>query len=286
MKRTMKITLILFLAILAAIMISWLWYGNNTFGVTKYSLSLGVESPITIVQISDLHGTEYGEENETLLTAVREQSPDLIAITGDLITRTGENREEMFSLIQKLSAEYPVYYILGNHETESEYLSEILYGIETAGAVVLQNELTSLEVKGQTINILGLQEWPAALPDYIYALEHRTADSFYHSLFSRLEQTDGIRILLSHHPEYFSYYEEMRYDIYDFDLQLSGHAHGGQFRLPIVGACYAPDQGWFPEYTEGIYGKGPYLIVSRGLGNHGWIPRIHNRPELVSITIY
>lgn len=174
----------------------------------------------------------------------------------------------------------PVFYITGNHERRLENFSELMKELSDLGFTVLLNETAQTEINSSVITFLGLDENQADFKDY----KARKKGTFKYKdmkpYFEKLDRLNGFKIVLSHFPENFESVKENNYSQYDFDLQLSGHAHGGQFILPFIGPIYSPGQGLFPKYAKGSFGERPRLIVSRGLGNAEFPLRLFNHPEI------
>ena len=272
-------------AILIVFILIFFYYENNILHINKLKVKLNVENPFKIIHLSDIHSKEFGVDNKKLIKKMKKLKPDLIVITGDLINTDGKNIEKMITLLKKLDSIAKVYYILGNHEHRLKGLNEIINKLKDLKISVLINEIDSIVIKGNKINILGLDENQASRDDYKKRKKGIYEYKDYSNLFNKLELEDGIKIVLSHYPENFSLIGEMSYKNYDFDLMLSGHAHGGQFRFPFIGGLYAPGQGILPKYTGGLYKEKNTLIVSRGLGPSRFPLRLFNRPEIVSIDI-
>lgn len=270
------------LAILIIAIAIFLYLQNNLVDVTKYELkSNSVNQDVKIVQLSDLHSKPF----EKILQKTMEQNPDIIVITGDFINDHGKNKAKMFDFGKKLIAIAPVYYITGNHERRLDYFDDLMQELKELGFVVLRNEIATVQINSSTINILGLDENQANFEDY----KARKNGTFKYKdmspYFKELETLEGFKLVLSHFPENFKSVEENNYSQYNFDLQLSGHAHGGQFILPFVGPVYSPGQGLFPKYARGSFGDRPMLIVSRGIGNAEFPFRLFNHPEINVINI-
>lgn len=258
---------------------------NHHLQVSKVKVALGLAKPIKLIHLSDLHGAAFGRNNNGLYRKIKRLAPDCIVFTGDLIDDNAGNLAEMLSILERLRALAPLYYIPGNHEHRSGLLKEIAQSLTARQVVVLQNELATLSIKGQPVAILGLAEKQGSFGAYqkrkagVYAYEdHR-------GLFAALAATEGVKIVLSHFPENFALIGPLSYQQFNFDLMLSGHAHGGQFRVPWIGGLYAPGQGILPKYTAGTHGTKPKLVISRGLGNSGFPLRLFNRPEIGVIKL-
>lgn len=273
---TKKIRRWLIAALFALVLlIDFCWYENNHLDITTYDLDYHLGTDIKIMQLSDLHGKQFRSNNKPLIHAIDRFSPDLIAVTGDAIDRHGENLSETLDFLESLAQRYPVFYVFGNHEMDDRVRDTIYKRVTKDNLCFLNNEMAEINVRGVPVHILGLNErsgW----------YDHDTNVW----LFEQLAQMGGLRLVLSHYPENYALIKEANYQQYDFDLMLSGHAHGGQWRLPLIGAVFSPGQGWFPKYTAGVFGDHPQLIVSRGLGNSSFPLRLFNHPELVEITIH
>lgn len=236
-----------------------------------------VNSNITIALLTDLHGEWYGRNQSTLLTAVAKTSPDIVLLGGDIFDDNREYNYAEFTL-KALSEEYPCYYVTGNHEYWSNDIQTILSVVESCNVTILSGECVTPEVNGQQFNLCGIDD-PDAL---VYLKQH---NSIHQQLKNVNKATSNglFTILLSHRPELID-----SYLTYDFDLILSGHAHGGQWRIPfLLNGLFAPNQGLFPEYAGGRYDyENSTMIVSRGLSRITTaIPRIFNRPELIVVEI-
>ena len=231
---------------------------------------------LTIVQISDLHDETFGENNETLLSLIAGAQPDLIAVTGDIADGNRQDYENALALIPALTELAPCYYVAGNHE--AGLLDTAFAQLETCmrecGVAVLSDSYVYLERGGERIVIAGLE-------DPYFVSEHRVFGkqgfAVIREKLEALALPEGeYVVLLSHRPEVFELYAE-----YGVGLALTGHAHGGQVRLPLIGGLIAPHQGLFPKYDAGMYEKdGTKMYVNRGLGNSRIPLRINDRPEI------
>ena len=273
---------ILFIVLIIALAISLfcLWQ-NNSITTTWIDYS-NPKVPrefngFTIVQISDLHNKKFGKNQERLLKKIHEVSPDIIVVTGDLIDRRKYDLDTAMVFINGAIKIAPVYYVSGNHEAWSGNYENISQQLLNSGVQILDDNKVEVIKNGGVIEILGLSD-----PDFL------TSNYMDGTKLSKLEEhltglsDDSVfQILLSHRPELFDLYEKE-----NIDIIFSGHAHGGQFRLPFIGGLIAPDQGLFPKYTSGMYTQNKStLIVSRGLGNSIIPIRIFNRPEIVVVTL-
>ena len=279
----MKKKRLIILGVVVALMTIILWtaWGNTALELNTYTVSSN-ELPdafdgYRIAHISDLHNAELGDSNEKLLSMLREAEPDIIAITGDLIDSRNTNIEVALAFAEEAMKIAPCYYVTGNHEARVSEYDELKAGLEAAGVVVLENERTEIELSGEAITILGVDD-PSFNTDYLFG---DSASVVSNTLAEISTVDDGFTVLLSHRPELFDTYVAC-----GMDLTLSGHAHGGQFRLPFVGGLVAPNQGLFPKYDSGLYTSGSTnMIVSRGIGNSLLPFRFNNRPEVILIEL-
>ena len=262
------------------ILIVWTAWGNAALELNTYTISSrGLPDAFDgyrIAQVSDLHNAEFGDENQRLLDMLREAEPDMIAITGDLIDSRKTNIAVALAFAEEAVRIAPCYYVSGNHEARVPEYRELKAGLEAAGVTVLDDARVEIEISGKSITIIGVND-PSFLADYL------TSDAaVMDRKLSELSSEDAsFTILLSHRPELFD-----TYAAHDMDLVLTGHAHGGQFRLPLIGGLIAPNQGLFPKYDDGLYSEGnTNMIVSRGLGNSIIPFRFNNRPEVVLIEL-
>lgn len=273
--------IIIVMAVIIAIGV-FLYLQNNIIDITKYNLKYDkADEPIRIVQLSDLHSKPF----KKVLKKVDEIKPDIICVTGDYINDREKNKKKMLKYAKALVARAKVYYITGNHERRLDNFDELMNELAEVGFIVLLNRVSVYNDKDVEIDFLGLDENQADFDDY----KARKNGTFEYKdmspYFKQLDELGGYKIVLSHFPENFMGVKEMNYSQYDFDLQLSGHAHGGQFCLPFIGPVYSPGQGLKPKYAKGSFGDRPKLIVSRGLGNAEFPFRLFNHPEINVINI-
>ena len=285
MKRIIRIGItVLFLAI-AALSLSYVLsrYGLT---VTRFELSQQkLSEPLRIVQLTDLHNSVFGKGNERLIRKVREQQPDLILLTGDMLNQYEERTDVPVNLIRELSQIAPVYASYGNHEQQHEknYGSDIRAIFTEAGATVLEQEWVDVEIKGQELRIGGIYGYCMAG----YYLKTDETDEMETAFLDDFCDTDRTKLLLCHMPVAWIKYGSL--DYWDTDYVFAGHAHGGQVRIPFVGGLYAPDQGRFPGRCEGLFFSKDALhtlVLSRGLGtSKSKLPRLNNIPEILVVDL-
>lgn len=207
-----------------------------------------------------------------MIEKIKIEKPDLIAITGDLVDSSKTDFDIALQFIEEANKIAPIYYVTGNHEAWLEDYSILKEKLEDASVNMMDDKSLFIEKGNNKIQVLGIQD-----PDF----DLGTGSGNIHTKISELLNEDHFTIVLSHRPEHFDEYVNS-----GADLVLTGHAHGGQVRIPFLGGLVAPNQGFFPEYTEGQYtDKKTRMVVSRGLGNSIIPIRINNRPELVIIEL-
>lgn len=270
-KRKIRKMLIVILAVI--LLIPFCWFQNKYLTVTYYTYE---SSKVTedfegfrIVQISDLHNASFGSDNKSLLRKIENLHPDIIVITGDVADAYHTNIDVAVAFAEKAVAICPVYYITGNHEIwlDKSDKDSLITQMEEAGVICLENETIQIVRGKSSIELIGLND---------ESLANFTLNNLVRNLGE-----DALKILLAHEPQYIENYSNSH-----VDLVLSGHAHGGQFRLPFIGGLVAPDQGLFPKYTSGTHiVDDTTMIISRGLGNSIIPIRLFNLPEIVCVDL-
>lgn len=228
---------------------------------------------VRLAVVTDFHSSDNADD---VVAMVASCAPDAVLLVGDMFDDDIANRptERTLSLMRQLSALYPCYYVSGNHEAWTGEMDALYQQTEEAGVKVLRMSSGVLTVRGQRIALCGI-------PDP-YEMVFSGAPDTEEQLRQALEDVDSadFTVLLAHRPELLAKYAQ-----FPLDLVVSGHAHGGQVRIPgVLNGLYAPNQGWFPKLAGGAYTQdGTTLIVSRGLAVRTWLPRIFNRPEVVLV---
>ena len=258
----------------------------HTFRVTRYRVaSPKLTGEKTCVFLSDLHNQVYGENNCKLIDAVKNESPDLILIGGDmLVGKNGHSYEPALACVKELVKIAPVYYANGNHEERMKLKPEkydqsyALYREKLLkfGVHLLENEstvlsddskvrLTGLEIPLECYTHLKRREMPGG------AIKERIGN----------RDPEAFQVLLAHNPSYMK-----EYLAWGADLILSGHLHGGMVRIPGIGGVIGPDFVLFPKYSGEMRRVGDQtVIVSKGLGTHTIHIRLFNPAEIVVLSL-
>lgn len=282
-KKYIKSAIVLLIVIALLLFCS---YQNSHLETTYYSYKaeqLGAEfDGYRIVQISDLHNAKFGKHNQKLVDRIRECEPDMIVLTGDLVDSNHTNVDRAVQFVNEIVKICPVYYVTGNHEywLEASEYDELMSGLTGAGAVILDDQVVEISRGDAKFRLVGLDD--RSLSDgTLGTLLNDQAGQKEETADNENSEKKEFTVVLAHEPQYLA-----RYAGTGVDLVLSGHAHGGQFRLPFVGGIVAPDQGFLPEYTAGeYYMNGTEMIVSRGLGNSVIPVRLFNYPQIVCVEL-
>ncbi len=255
--------------------------------VTNYTKDIdGIDTPCRIVVISDLHSKEYGKDNERLVALIAEQSPDAIFCVGDMLSRSADADDiaAFGELVEKLTDIAPTYYSIGNHENEffDASLSAVKAAVENAGGVFLNNEYIDVDIGGNEIRLVGILG--GNRPWISYYNDGESLIGTEYEFLEDLRDSELPTLWLAHMPNMMIYFEPQ--NEFRMDLVLSGHVHGGLWRLPFIGGVISPTEGFFPDYDYGCYSfGGTDMILSGGLSGYDFVPRIFNRPEICVIDL-
>ena len=256
-------------------------YDNFKIDITEYTVENATLPKrfdnFKIIHLSDLHNTEFGEDNEKLLKIIKEQKPDAVFVTGDTIDGFYTNTAIPINLFKEVLKICDVYLVVGNHESRVNInvYNEFIDALTEIGVIVLKDSSAYIKKDEEKIQVIGLKDASEYKADYNNDYGDKITEAI-----NNLDDKNTFSILLSHHPELFPEYKNT-----DIDLVFSGHAHGGQIRLPSIGGIIAPEQGLFPEYDAGVFSENnTTMVVSRGLGNSIVPVRINNSPEVVVVT--
>ncbi len=281
-RKTKRRFVLLCVLIMLLALIIWTAWGNtalmvNTITVSSSRIPAGF-SGYRIAQVSDLHNAEFGTGNIELLQTISESTPDIIVITGDLVDMNHTNMDAALDFAKNAVQIAPIYYVNGNHEAALSQYNQLKEGLKSVGVIVLEDEAIQLEHNGSTVTLIGLSDPNFSIRTDVF---DDLPDMVSTKLNGLLESENGYTILISHRPELFETYVSC-----GVDLVFSGHAHGGQFRLPFIGGLIAPNQGLFPKYDAGLYTDvNTNMVVSRGIGNSIIPFRFNNRPEVVLVEL-
>ena len=274
-KKAFLITAIIFVGFL------FLYWQDNDIVITEFQYCNGKIPKefdnFTIAQISDLHNKEFGAEQKYILERLESTSPDIIVITGDLIDRRNYDLKMAITFVKKAVKLAPVYYVSGNHEVWSGKYDIIRNELINSGVNVLDNKKVKLTKGGGSISLMGLKD-----PGFLDENHSEGTDtSAMETQLQKWSSQDGFKILLSHRPQFMDLYKKC-----GMDMVFSGHTHGGQIRLPFIGALIVPDQGVFPKYVSGKYHEdNTDMFISRGLGTSLIPIRLFNRPQILTVTL-
>ena len=281
MKKPNKKTVLIVSVLVILCLGIWTLWGNIALEVNEYEIVSDripeAFAGFRIAQVSDLHNKDFGEGYGQLLTLLSEINPNIIVVTGDLIDSRQTDLDVALEFAWQAGKIARVYYVSGNHEARVPEYEDLKTGLVKAGVVILENQKVQITREGESITLMGIDD-PSFQEDYLFGDSESVARQAIDDLQN---ESEGYTILLSHRPELFDLYVDT-----GMDLVFSGHAHGGQFRLPFVGGLVAPNQGFFPKFDEGRFTEeNTTMIVSRGVGNSIIPIRFNNRPEIVLVTL-
>lgn len=283
--RRRVLTLSLLAALLLAIWCGWaIWRSCHKPVVRTWEIAAGVELRLAV--LSDLHDVSFGTDHAELIALVAGQEPDLILLDGDMLNGTSAGPDTVLTLVDALTEIAPVYYAWGNHELE--YLdrgtSPLKEELEALGITVLERNYVDLEIRGASIRLGGMYDYAFAL-DAENSCDPARMDPEVYAFLTEFQDTQRYKILLCHRPDSFALGAASA--TWDVDLVISGHDHGGQIVLPLLGGVFGGDQGLFPDYVHGVYTKDQILLaVTSGLGSQPErLPRFNNPPEVMILDL-
>ena len=282
MKKPNKKTVLIVSVLVILCLGVWTLWGNTALEVNEYEI-VSERIPqgfngFRIAQVSDLHNKDFGEGYGQLLTLLSQINPDIIVVTGDLIDSRQTDLDIALEFAWQAGKIARVYYVSGNHEARIPEYENLKIGLVKAGVVILENQKVQITREGESITLMGIDD-PSFQENYLFGDSEPVVRQAIENLQN---ESDGYTVLLSHRPELFDLYVDT-----GMDLVFSGHAHGGQFRLPFVGGLVAPNQGFIPKYDAGQFTEeNTTMIVSRGVGNSIIPIRVNNRPEIVVVTLF
>lgn len=286
MRKIIRFVLILSFVFLFVIVVTvgYFYISSKSLTINEYTVEESVTSSIRILQLSDLHNAEFGDNNEELIDLVKKQSPDLIVMSGDMINRDEENLDIITYLISSLSDAAPIYYGYGNHEVDwiESFGTDLEDKLTQAGAVVLNNSYRDVSVSDSELRIGGYMGYYRQPGMFTQDDVQKKSELDFANDF---ENTDRLKILINHIPTQWVDWDYI--NIYPVDIVFSGHYHGGAIRIPIIDqGLYAPYVGWFPPYTKGLFsGTQAKCVLSTGLVSEHNIPRLNNPPEIVVVDV-
>ncbi|MEZ7734767.1 metallophosphoesterase [Gemella sp. 27098_8_149] len=230
-----------------------------------------------IAQVSDIHCDRVGHSDLSFIKKIKDFNPDIIVITGDVLDSYNNDMDIAYNILSQLAIIAPCYFVSGNHELRlPEEYEQLINIMKKLNITYMNNSNLLITKNNESINLVGVEDYNFFKNED--NLNHRA--NFIKTL-EELYSPNHFNILLSHRPEKFPIYADLKYE-----LIFSGHAHGGQWRVPFVGGIFSPSQGFFPKYTNGNYVlEDSTIIVSQGLGNSSFPIRINNRIELVLATL-
>ncbi|MGY4690951.1 metallophosphoesterase [Salibacterium sp. K-3] len=269
---TKKRWMLLILLTASAAIAGKTYYDTNVFQtehVTFATEKLSAGASIRMLQISDLHNKQFGENNKPLLHAAEEADPDMIVVTGDLIDESTSSMEPVLELMEKLTGvTEKIYFVTGNHEWDNPRTQSLLDGLREHGVTILDNTNTEVAVDDAVIHLAGIAD---------HYTNHHNLDQAFQGMNSA-----HYTVLLSHAPLVVENEESAR-----ADLVLSGHTHGGQIRFPFIGGLVSPGEGFFPRYDKGTYplDSGSRLYIDSGLGTSVIPIRFLNQSQMTVVTL-
>ena len=287
-KKTKRIVFALLLLVIICLIGTYeVYISYNKITVSDYNIkSNQINNSVNAVIISDLHDNQLGENNEDLINEINSLSPDIILFVGDGVNSDSKDSKVVTSLMKQLCKDNKVFYSLGN--TDIDYIeagiSDLLKELESVGVTILDNEYKDINVNGNNIRIGGMYSYAFGLNDN-NDVDKDTMEEGVYDFLNDFQNTNNYKIMMAHRPDSFIFGNAS--EVWDIDLVVSGHNHGGQVVLPFVGGLYGGDQGWFPEYDKGFFDLNKIkILITSGLGSGKQkLPRFNNPPEIVNLHL-
>lgn len=277
----------LFLIIICLIGLYEVHRSYNNIKTTNYNITTNkINNSANLVIISDLHDNQLGENNKDLINKINELTADIILVAGDVVNSDSKDSKIVTNLMKQLCKENQVFYSLGN--TDIDYIksgrSNLIKDLENVGVTVLDNEYEDVKINSNIIRIGGMYAYAFGLNGNNDVNKDTMEDGVYDFL-RKFQDTDNYKIMMAHRPDSFIFGNASK--VWNIDLVVSGHTHGGQVVLPFVGGLYGGDQGWFPKYDKGLFDLNKIkLLITSGLGSGKQkLPRFNNPPEAVNLEI-
>lgn len=281
------VTSLLLLAIVCLICVYQVYISYNKLTTTNYSITTNqINNSVNLVIISDLHDNQLGENNKDLINKINELTADIILVAGDVVNSDSKDSKIVTNLMKQLCKENQVFYSLGN--TDIDYIksgrSNLAKDLENVGVTVLDNKYEDVKINGDTIRIGGMYAYAFGLNGNNDVNKDTMKDGVYDFL-CKFQDTDNYKIMMAHRPDSFIFGNASK--VWNIDLVVSGHNHGGQVVLPFIGGLYGGDQGWFPKYDKVLFDLNKIkLLITSGLGSGKQkLPRFNNPPEVVNLKI-
>lgn len=282
------IYLLLSLLIICFICIYEIYISYNSLEVNNYSITNSkINDSINVAIISDLHDNQLGENNKELIDKINSQSPDIILVIGDMVNSDSKNSKIVINLMKELCKDNKVFFSLGN--SDIDYIeagtSDLIKELEDVGVTVLDKAYEDIEINGNTIRIGGMYAYAFGLNDF-NSVDKDTMEEGVYDFLCDFQDTDNYKIMMAHRPDSFIFGNAS--EVWDIDLVVSGHTHGGQVVLPFLGGLYVGDQGFFPEYDKGLFDLNKIkILITSGLGaGKQKLPRFNNVPEIVNLKLH
>ena len=281
------VLVLLFMMIICLIVLYEVQISYNKVITTNYSIITNeINNSVNLAIISDLHDNQIGDNNKDLINQINSLSSDVILVVGDILNSDSKDSKIVTNLMKQLSKDNQVFYSLGN--TDIDYIesgtSDLVKELENIGVTVLDNEYKDININGNNIRIGGMYAYAFGLNDN-NDVDKDTMEEGVFDFLTDFQDTDNYKIMMAHRPDSFIFGNASQ--VWNIDLVVSGHNHGGQVVLPFIGGLYGGDQGWFPKYDKGIFDLNKIkILITSGLGSGKQkLPRFNNPPEIVNLYL-